>query len=86
LDIGGALQITNPAVLLQVAGSLTLESSGELLNSGTIKVGAFVNNGGTIIGNAPVVSLVVPMLIELVRVPRVPNWRPPTSRQCAGPG
>jgi hypothetical protein len=69
LDIGGALQITNPAVLLQVAGSLTLESSGELLNSGTIKVGAFVNNGGTIVGNAPVVSLVVPMLIELVRVP-----------------
>jgi len=69
LDIGGTLQITNTAVLLQVAGTLTLEPSGKLSNSGTIKVGAFVNNGGTIVGNAPVVSLVIPMLIEVVKLP-----------------
>jgi hypothetical protein len=75
MDIGGVLQITNNAITLQLSGTLTLEASGSLLNSGTIKAGAFVNNGGTIAGSPPVISIVVPLL-QVVKVP---------GSQSAGP-
>jgi hypothetical protein len=67
MDIGGVLQITNSAITLQLSGTLTLEASGSLLNSGTIKAGAFVNNGGAIVGNPPVISLAIPLL-QVVKV------------------
>jgi hypothetical protein len=34
-------------------GTLALESTGVLNNPGTVQVGQFVNNGGTINGNPP---------------------------------
>ena len=40
--------------VLQVAGSLTLEPGGVIQAPGTIMAGAFIDHGGTIVGNVPV--------------------------------
>ncbi|PYJ95907.1 MAG: hypothetical protein DME23_22450 [Verrucomicrobia bacterium] len=77
MDIAGELVIGGASLTVTINGALTLESSGELDNPGTLNVGAFVNNGGVIVGNPP---QVVPGLapaslridqIQLVRSSRV---------------
>lgn len=50
----GAFRTTSASITFTIAGTLTLESSGTLDNPGVIRAGTFVNNGGTILGNAPV--------------------------------
>jgi len=56
LTVAGTLTLANAAVTLQVNGSLTLAATGTINNPGTLRVGSFVNQGGTITGNAPAVS------------------------------
>jgi hypothetical protein len=53
MTIAGTLATANSSVTLTINGVLTLEASGVLDNPGTVRVGEFVNNGGTINGNAP---------------------------------
>jgi hypothetical protein len=55
LTIGGLLRIANSTHTVTVAGTLTLAATGTIDNIGTLRVGAFVNQGGTLVGNAPVV-------------------------------
>jgi hypothetical protein len=54
VTIDGGLTLNNSSATLTIAGTLTLDQSGVITNAGTVRVGAFVNNGGTIVGNAPV--------------------------------
>jgi hypothetical protein len=78
MTIAGILTVANPGVTVIVTGTLTLEPTGVLNNPGTIQVGAFVDNGGTINGNPPIVAgggslqLAGPRLeIDLSRSPAV---------------
>jgi len=54
VDNFGALVIANNSTTLSILGTLTLESGGLLNNPGTVKTHAYLNIGGTIIGNAPI--------------------------------
>ena len=53
MEIGGTLAIAATNVTVQISGTLTLAQSATLNNAGTLRVGAFQDNGGTIIGNGP---------------------------------
>jgi hypothetical protein len=54
MNVQGALTIQNASTTFTISGTLTLEATGIIANPGTIRAGAFVDNGGTIVGNAPV--------------------------------
>jgi hypothetical protein len=56
VQVRGGFKTTSASVTVQISGTLTLQNGAVLENPGTIRVGAFVNNGGTIIGNAPIVG------------------------------
>ena len=60
LTINGTLLVANSSTTLSIEGILTLNAGGTIDNSaaGVIPVGPgkFVNNGGTIVGNPPVIS------------------------------
>ncbi|HAV65368.1 MAG TPA: hypothetical protein DCY13_23710, partial [Verrucomicrobiales bacterium] len=60
LNIGGLLRIANSAHVITVNGTLTLANTGTIDNAGTLNVGAFTDQGGTIIGNPPVVIGLAP--------------------------
>jgi hypothetical protein len=65
ITVAGQLQNTSSSSLLAIGGVLMLESTGTILNNGTITATAFVNNGGTIVGNPPVAA--APLAISLVK-------------------
>jgi len=54
--VNGTLTLNNASATLRINAALTLNAAGTINNSGTLSVAAFVNNGGTINGNAPVVG------------------------------
>src|SRR5438552_7566716 len=51
--VNGTLTLTSSSITLTIGGTLTLNAGGVLNNPGAIRVGTFVNNGGTINGNVP---------------------------------
>jgi hypothetical protein len=55
VDLGGLLALAHPSTSVEVARTLTLEATGEIDNPGTLKVGEYVDLGGTLEGNPPVV-------------------------------
>ncbi|MBL9175134.1 MAG: carboxypeptidase regulatory-like domain-containing protein [Verrucomicrobiales bacterium] len=74
LNIGGLLRLVGDNRKGVVAGTLTLAATGTLENPGVLQVGAFVDQGGTVVGNAPVVTGLVP-----------PNTAVITSIRTEGP-
>jgi len=54
LSIGGLLRIATASHTVTVTGTLTLAASGTIDNVGTLRVGDFADQGGTISGNQPV--------------------------------
>jgi hypothetical protein len=54
VKIAGAMTLSSASLTVTVNGTLTLEASGVLNNPGAVRAGLFVDNGGTINGNAPV--------------------------------
>ena len=82
MDIGGTLQLTNSSFTLQISGTLTLEASGTIINPGTIKAAAFVNNGGTITGNVPVIGPLASVQLQFTG----PLHPPPAGAQGLSSG
>jgi hypothetical protein len=60
LRIDGRAVLASAGVADTVTGTFTLGATGTLENPGQLRVGAFDNLGGTILGNAPVVIGVAP--------------------------
>jgi hypothetical protein len=60
MTIAGLLKIANAAHTVTVAGTLTLAGTGTIDNAGILRAGTFVDQGGTIIGNPPVVIGLAP--------------------------
>ncbi len=58
--IGGLLKIATASHTVTIVGTLTLATTGTSDNAGTLRVGAFVDEGGTLIGNPPVVIGLAP--------------------------
>jgi len=56
MTIAGRLALDSASRTVTILGTLTLEAGGVIDNPGTLLVGAFVDNGGTIIGNSPQVG------------------------------
>jgi hypothetical protein len=71
LTVGGTLVIGSAGYIVTISGTLTLEATGVITNPGTLRVGAFVNLGGTVIGNPPqIVGLgagIGPLRIDTIR-------------------
>ena len=61
--VNGTLTLNNVSATLRINAALTLNASGTISNSGVIGAFAFVNNGGTISGNAP--TIISPALSQL---------------------
>jgi hypothetical protein len=78
VTVDGTFTLVTSPVTLAIAGTLTLDAAGVLNNSDTISVGAFVNNGGTINGNAPVVGGGAPQLVHIDRIQVAPPSGPGT--------
>jgi hypothetical protein len=55
VTVDGTLTLTGVPITLAITQTLTLDPTGVLNNSDTIRVGVFVNNNGKVNGNAPVV-------------------------------
>jgi len=55
ITVAGVLTVGSSGLTVTISETLTLEATGTINNPGTLQVGAFVDNGGTINGNAPVV-------------------------------
>jgi hypothetical protein len=66
MTIAGTLTLASSSLTVSINGTSTLEATGVLNNPGTLRVGAFVNNGGSIIGNAPVVIGLGPTGLQIV--------------------
>ncbi|MFO1460690.1 MAG: hypothetical protein U1G08_14955 [Verrucomicrobiota bacterium] len=56
LNIGGILRLVGTDRQGVVGGTLTLAATGTIENPGVLRVGAFVDQGGTVNGNAPLVT------------------------------
>jgi len=54
MTIAGTLSLADSSLTVTISGTFTLEPTGVLNNPGTLRAGAFVDNGGTIVGNEPV--------------------------------
>jgi hypothetical protein len=54
IETRGLLRVAGAPVVLQTDGTFILAASGTLNNPGTVRVGSYLNFGGTIIGHAPV--------------------------------
>jgi hypothetical protein len=54
MTIAGTLALASSGLTVTIQGTLTLEATGVVNNPGTLRVGAFADNGGTVNGNAPV--------------------------------
>jgi hypothetical protein len=70
VTVAGTMTLINAGFTVTISGTFTLEGTGTLNNPGTVQVQAFVNNGGTINGNAPIVIGGRPdVVIESISVP-----------------
>jgi hypothetical protein len=78
--IAGTLVLANSGLTVTISGTFILEATGVLNNPGTLRVGAFVNNGGTVNGNAPVVIGLSP---SSLRINTVRFERGPASTEAA---
>ncbi|MCC6823649.1 MAG: hypothetical protein IT579_23245 [Verrucomicrobia subdivision 3 bacterium] len=70
--VNGTLTLNKASATLRINAALSLNASWKIINAGTISVAEFVNNGGTINGNAPVVlaaSLAARLRIEQILQP-----------------
>ena len=56
LSIAGTLRVLGAGTVLTVEGSLVLASGGVINNAGAIRAGTYVNAGGTVIGNPPLLN------------------------------
>jgi hypothetical protein len=63
VTVEGTFTLTGAGVTVTIDGALTLDAGGTLNNPGTVRVGAFIDNGGTIVGNAPVLMSFAPSSI-----------------------
>jgi hypothetical protein len=81
LRIEGTLSLSSTSLTVTISGTLTLETGGVLNNPGTLRVGAFVDNGGTLIGNSPVVIGPQSVRIDSIElIPGSPSLLQPQSR------
>ena len=55
MTVGGQLTLTSPSLTVTLTRNLTLLTTGTINNPATFRVGEFVNFGGTVVGNAPIV-------------------------------
>ena len=87
MTIAGTLALANSGLTVTINGTLTLEATGVLNNPGTVRVGAFVNNEGTIIGNAPVVVGLGPKALRIITITLTdpPPVSPQSARSTAAP-
>jgi hypothetical protein len=60
MNIGGLLKIATVSHTVTVAGTLTLSNTGTIDNAGTLNVGDIIDQGGTFIGNPPIVTGLAP--------------------------
>ena len=70
LDVDGTMTLSHAAITAQVNAALTLSTLGTLNNPGTVRAGFFLNLGGIIHGNTPV-------LIGVAGAPQIdfaPGW------------
>ena len=78
LTATGTVLVANSSVVFTITNKLTLATGGVLNNPGTVQVGVYENDGGTVIGNAPIIlgpaGLVVSNL-RLVQGPGVDSRR-----------
>jgi hypothetical protein len=82
VTVEGTLAVIGSPVTLSISGTLTLAGTGSINNSDTIRVGVFVNLGGAITGNAPVV---VGPAIQPLRIDHIQLTRPITSGATPAP-
>jgi hypothetical protein len=87
IEIGGALTLADATLSLQINGTLTLAAAGVLNNPGTVRVGEFVNNGGTINGNPPIILFGGPGLqvLRIDRIEAIEREPAPIQRQSLAP-
>jgi hypothetical protein len=83
--VSGTLTLDNISATLRINARLTLNSGAKLNNSGTISVVAFTDNGGTIVGNIPVVvaGIPAPLRIEQIQL-RDPETPSPLGTDGSG--
>jgi hypothetical protein len=84
LNIGGSLSLASDTLTVTVSRYLTLQSGSTLNNPGKLQVGAFVDQGGTINGNLPIVIGLPGGLgsVELLDLQTAPS---PLARAAANP-
>jgi hypothetical protein len=69
MTIAGELLVGSASHTVTINGTLTLEATGLINNPGTIRVGEFVDHGGTIEGNPPVLIAAAPFFsIESITI------------------
>ncbi len=69
--------LASAGITVQILHTFTLEATGVLNNPGTLQVGAFVNNGRTIIGNNPNVIGLPPATFRILGLSVKPSALPP---------
>ena len=70
LNLGGVLRLDQSSVTVSITGSLNLAQSGTVDNRGTMRVGAFNDRDGTLLGNAPIVLGIAPAGGRFFRIVR----------------
>jgi hypothetical protein len=68
MTIAGVLTIGDASFTATINSTLTLEATGVLNNPGTVRVAQFVNNGGTINGNPPLLLVPGPSPLRIERI------------------
>jgi hypothetical protein len=68
VSVAGTLTVGAANLTVTISETLTLEATGVISNPGTLQVGVFVDNGGTIIGNAPVIIGLAAPVFAISRV------------------
>jgi hypothetical protein len=88
ITIGGTLTVGGATSTVTINGTLTLDAAGVLNNPGTVRVAQFVNNGGTINGNPPVLLAPSPSpVVVQIQVMNVPgDGTGPGDVQATGSG
>ncbi len=79
--VNGTLTLNNAAATLRINATLTLNASGTINNSGTLSVAGFVDNGGTLNGNPPVLLSPNPAPLRIERISLTE-----TNTGAVGPG
>ncbi|MCL4177942.1 MAG: Ig-like domain-containing protein [Verrucomicrobia bacterium] len=69
--VHGTFKLTANSVTVTVQGTLVLEANGTINNPGTLRVGEFIDNGGTLIGNPPLV--IGPQSVRIDSIELIPG-------------